>query len=137
MPTRSLIMSRSFGRLAMGDYEFDIGAEEKAAARTSLDGMMAEWLGEGLDLGFVPSTDEENDAVDIATPDWASQAIWSNLAVRMAADFGKMPGAALIRDAKRGFDLVKSQAQIIPRQRSGKSVIHGGGDRWYYRRWGW
>ena len=136
MTTRTRILSRAFGRLAMGDYEFDITADEKAAARLTLDGMMAEWEAQGLTLGFIPSEDEQNDAVDIGTPAWAEQALWSNLAVRMAADFGKQSGPALVKDARRGYDLVSAKTQVIPRQQNARSTLHGGGQR-YYRRWSW
>ena len=135
MTTRATILSRALGRLAMGDYQFDVTPDERAATRTSLDAMMAEWDAVGITLGYTTS-DGDNDADDMTTPPWADQAIWSNLALRMAPDFGKMPSPDLKRDARRGMDLVTSKTLVIPAQVRARGSVHGGGER-FYRRHGW
>lgn len=132
MTTRAQILSRAFGRLGMGDYEFDVTPDERGVARDALDSMLAEWASSGVDLGHTPS-DADTDAVLVSTPVWADQAIVANLALRMAADFGKTPGTSVTKDAKRGYDLATAKTLSIPAAKRAQSVAHGGGER-YYRR---
>ena len=132
MTTRATILSRAFGRLGMGNYEFDVTPDERAVARGVLDGMLAEWAATGTDLGHTPS-DGDNDAEDMTTPAWSDQGVIANLALRMASDFGKTPGSGLIKDAKRGYDLAVAKTLCIPTAQRAQSVAHGGGER-YYRR---
>ncbi|RYD25898.1 MAG: hypothetical protein EOP89_08195 [Lysobacteraceae bacterium] len=133
MTTRAVILRRAFGRIGIADYEFDVNPEERADARVMLDGMMAEWAGTGIDLAYTPSDGTDNDGVAMTTPSYADAAIWNNLAVRLAPDYGKMPMPALMKDAKRGYDLVTAKTLVIPVDRRPSRQLIGGGDR-YYRR---
>lgn len=135
MTTRATILRRAFGRIGMTDYEFNVTPEERADARVTLDAMMAEWLGVGIDLGYSPSTGTDNDAVEMTTPAYADAPIWNNLAVRLAPDYGKVTLPDLRRDAKRGYDLCVGQTLVVPAEERPTRRIHGGGDR-YYRRYG-
>jgi hypothetical protein len=129
MTTRATILSRAFARLAIADYIYATTAEERADARLTLDAMLEEWAESGVDLGHTPSDGTENDAVVMTTPAWADQAIWSNLAVRLAPDFGKTPAPALIKDARRGYDLASGKTQVIPTALLARTSLRGGGDR--------
>ncbi len=133
MTTRATILRRAFGRIGIADYEFDVNPEERADARVMLDGMMAEWTGNGVDLGYTSSNGTDNDAVEMSTPAYADAAIWNNLAVRLAPDYGKMPMPALLKDAKRGYDLVTAKTLKIPVDRRASRQLTGGGDRFYRR----
>jgi len=130
MTTRATILAKAFGRLGITDYEFAVEPDEWADARTALDGMMAEWEGAGIILGYTPSNDDDNDAVLMTTPAWADQALWNNLALRLAPDFGKTPSPDLKRHAKRGYDLCVAKTIVIPVARRARPAIRGGGDRW-------
>jgi len=131
--TRAVILRRAFSRIGVADYEFDVTPDERADARTTLDAMLAEWDGNGVPLGYVPSDDEDNDGVEMTTPLWADAAIWNNLAMRLAPEFGKMPAGDLRRDAKRGYDLCVSKVTVVPTERRASKRIYGGGDRFYRR----
>ena len=135
MTTRATILRRAFGRIGMTDYEFNVTPEDRADARTTLDAMMAEWSGVGIDLGYTPSTGIDNDTTEMTTPDYADAALWNNLAVRLAPDYGKLALPDLRRDAKRGYDLCAAKTLIVPADERPTRRIIGAGDR-YYRRYG-
>jgi hypothetical protein len=126
--TRSVILSRAFGRIGITDYAYGVTADEQADARTSLNAMMAEWFGSGVDLAYTPSADADNDAVAMTTPEWADAAIWNNLALRLAPDYGKEPSRDLRRDAKRGYDLCVAKTLVMPVDRRAPLRVYGGGD---------
>jgi len=129
MTTRSLILSRAFGRIALGSYEFDLSPDEKEMARRELTAMLNEWEQEGIALNYVEPDDDANDAVEMTTPAWADGPIWNNLAVRLAPDFGKAVSPQLSRDARRGYNLAISSTLIIPVESRPRLGIRGAGDR--------
>jgi len=133
MTTRAVILRRAFGRIGLTDYEFNVTPEERADARVTLNAMMGEWLGSGIDLSYTPSDGTDNDAVEMTTPTYADAAIWNNLAVRLAPDFGKVALQDLRRDAKRGYDLVTAKTLVIPTDKRATKRIYGAGDRFYRR----
>lgn len=133
MTTRATILSRAFGRLGIGSYDFDVDPVQRADARTTLDAMMAEWEISGVVLGYLPSEGADNDGAQMATPTWADAAIWNNLAVRLGPEYGKAMMADLRRDAKRGYDLCLNNTISVPVDQRAQKRIYGGGDR-YYRR---
>lgn len=136
MTTRASILSRAFGRIGIGQYEFDIEPDERAMARAELTAMLEEWGQNGVALGYVEPAEADNDAVDIQTPSWASGAIWNNLALRLAPEFGKTPSPQLTREARNGYNLAVGKTMDIPRQSSPGTTIRGAGDR-FYRCFAW
>lgn len=132
MTTRATILSRAFARIAITDYVYATTPEERADARVLLDAMLAEWAEAGVDLGHTPSDGTDNDAVAMTTPAWSDQAVWSNLAVRLAPEFGKTPAGPLLKDARRGYDLCSGKTQYIPTALLSRTSLRGAGDR--YRR---
>jgi hypothetical protein len=132
MTTRASILSQAFAKIGIADYTYSVDPDQRADARRTLNGMLAEWAAQGAVLGYVPSDDADNDGEDMGTPLWADEAIASNLGLRIAPEYGKMPGAGLSRAARRGYDLVVSQTVAIPAVQRAKSPIRGAG---YYRRW--
>lgn len=133
MTTRSIILRRAFGRIGLTDYEFNVSPDERADARLTLDAMLGEWAEAGVDLGHTPSDGTDNDGVEMTTPSWADAAIWNNLAVRLAPDYGKVALADVRRDARRGYDLCTAKTMVIPVDQRATRQLYGGGDR-YYRR---
>lgn len=129
MATRSLILSRAFGRIGIGSYEFDLPPDEKEMARRELTAMLLEWEQEGVTLGYIEPGDSSNDAIEMTTPAWADGPIWNNLAQRLAPEFGKMPSPQLAREARKGYNLAVSKTIIIPTERRPRLGIRGAGDR--------
>lgn len=131
MTTRATILSRAFARIGIADYVYAVAPDERADARATLDAMLSEWAESGVDLGHTPGEDDDNDAVAMTTPVWSDQAVWSNLAVRLAPEFGKTPAGPLIKDARRGYDLAAGKTQMIPTAMQARGSIRGAGNRYY------
>lgn len=131
MTTRATILSRAFARIGIADYVYAVNPEERADARSTLDAMLSEWEASGVDLGHTPAADDDNDAVEMTTPTWADQAVWSNLALRLAPEFGKTPAGGLIKEARRGYDLCVGKTQVIPTEARIRGSLRGAGNRFY------
>lgn len=128
MTTRAQILADAFEAIGIADYVFDVSPDEKASARRRLDAMMAQWEAEGVTLGYTPAGGQADDAIEMTSPVWADDAISSNLALRIAPTFGKMPMPETKRAAKVGYGLCVAKTLNTPRQ-APAFTIRGAGDR--------
>jgi hypothetical protein len=99
--TKAQIVSQALGRLGIADYEFDITAEEIASGVNRLEQMMALWNSKGLRIPYVPGNDPGQDAnISMA----AMEAVVANLAIRLAASYGKQVSLEVMSQAKTALD---------------------------------
>lgn len=95
--TKDQLIRKAYSKLGMG-AAFNIDSDEVAEALSTLDSMMATWNGNGIRLGYsLPSSPDDSDpSDDSGLPDTANEAVYLNLAIRLAPDIGK----AMAPDAK-------------------------------------
>lgn len=124
--TRRDFVDGALTEIGYANYAFDVGAEQLEAVKRRLDSMMAEWNARGLRLGYpLPSSPAESDLADeTGVPDSAYEAIITNLAVRIAPQFGKQVMAETKRAAKGAYNTLLSLAAMpeemqLPRMPSG------------------
>ncbi len=135
MTLRNTIFKRAFAAMGIPDYVVETTAEEQADAADTLDGMMAEWEGEGIDLGYTATDGEPQPDVDMTTPSYADSAIVYNLAMRLAPSFGKQLLPSVKGEAKRGYGLVVAKTMTLKAMPGNRVPVSGGGNWW--RRWGY
>ena len=106
MWSKRLIVNKAFGDLALQGYVFDLTPEEIQDAILSLDAMMASWEAYGIRIGYQTTTDPEEADPDQESgiPDWANKAAYKNLAIDLAASFGKAVPPSLAVSAKIAYD---------------------------------
>lgn len=135
MMTKRQIVDAAFEELALAGYVFDISPEEQQAALRRLETMMATWGGTmGARLGFNASSDISSIEPDDASglPDWACEAVFLNLAIRIAASYGKALAKSTLGTAKQAYDLVLGRCAVIPEmQPMGNLPIGAGFKRRY------
>jgi len=117
--TKRQFVIQAYEELGYADYVFDLEPEQFQAAARRLDSMMATWNGRGLRLGYpMPSSPELTDLdTETNVPDAANEAIYTNLACRLAATIGKtlpMETKTIARDAYR--QLLLKIAQPMEKQ---------------------
>lgn len=117
--TKRQLIDEAYGELALQGYEFDISPEEQLTALRRLDTMMATWEAKGVRVGYAfPSSPDDSDPdQDSGLPDMAVETTYLNLAIRLAAGFGKQLSVDTRRSAREGYDtLLWAAAQPIPQQ---------------------
>jgi hypothetical protein len=119
MYTKRMLIDAAFEELALAGYAFDIDPDEQLAALRRLDSMMATWGGPGIGIriGYNatvnPSASDPDQ--DSGIPDWANEAVYLNLAVRLASGYGKALPKSTTAPAKFAYDaLVSAVASQIP-----------------------
>jgi len=127
--TKRQFVVAAFEELGLSDANFNLSDTQLNTALKRLDAMIATWNSKGLRLSYpLPSSPEDSNIDDETTvPDAANEAIYTNLAMRVAPSFGKMVSPELKVDAKRSYrDLMSFNAYPLS-ERQLDNVPRGAG----------
>jgi RNase H-fold protein (predicted Holliday junction resolvase) len=92
-------------------YAFDVQPEELQSALRRLDSMMAEWNVEGIRVGYpIATIDTSSLTTDSGVPDSATEAIITNLAIRIAPSYGKAVAREVKVTAKKAYNTLQMRA---------------------------
>ena len=135
--TKRQYVRQAFASIGIADYDFDLQAEQLENALWLLDSMMATWNAKMVPLSFPISTTPENSDLDSETnvPDRANEAIYLNLALRIAPTLGKQVTPELKAAAWYAYNNLLSWAMTQPKQMSLPNTMPlGAGNKpWRYR----
>ena len=110
--TKLELVKGALTEIGMGSYLFDLASDQLDAALARLDAMMAEWNGRGIRLNYPiansPAELEGGDASGI--PDYAVEAVITNLAIRLAPAYGKGVSIDTKATATRGMSTLYAKA---------------------------
>ena len=89
--TRKQFITEALAELGLASHVVDSSPEDLEAVGRRLDGMMATWNGDGIRLGYpLPANPDDSDLnAETGVPDWANEAIYLNLAIKIAPSYGK------------------------------------------------
>ncbi len=123
--------TQAFSEISVSDYDFDLQPEAFQGALRRLDAMMATWNAQGIRLGYPLPSSPDNSDLDEETgvPDSANEAIYANLAIRIAPSLGKTPTVELKQVAKTAYDVLLSRATFPPLRQLPAGVPLGAGNR--------
>lgn len=125
-------VQRAFTEIGIANYNFDLQPDELQMALNTLDEMMAEWAGVGIDIGgwLFPASVTDSNLNDLMfVPDTNMTAIWSNLSLRLAAPKGKTVQAATIKMAGESYDALVLKRIKIPSSQYPSIMPFGQGNR--------
>ena len=130
MWTKRDFVMQAFDAIGLGS-EYDLDPEQLQSALRKLDAMMGMWDAKGIKVGYPLAQTPGNSDLDQDTSvsEECSEAIYTNLAQRIAPAFGKMisPGLQII--AKQAYDsLLIKAAQPGQMQYPGNMPL-GAGNR--------
>lgn len=124
------IILQAFSEIGQAVSEFDLQPEDMQTGLRKLDAMMATWGGAlGIRIGFAGGDGKGDLGVDTMVPDWAYEALYLNLALRLCPDFGKTPSPITVANAKAAMDAVRVRTVQPSRRRI--LGYSGAGNRWY------
>ena len=124
------VIQQAFSEIGKGAYDFDLQPEDLQTGLRKLDAMMATLGGAlGIRIGFAGGDGKGDLGVDTMVPDWAYEALYTNLAMRLCPDYGKTPSPVTMMHAKAAMDAVRARTvQPATRRISGYA---GAGNSWY------
>lgn len=103
--TKRQFVEQAFEEIGAATYVFDLEPEQLQTALKRLDAMMATWNSEGIRVGYpIPSSPEDSDLdTETAVPDAANEAIYTNLAIKLAPTIGKTVPAETRMSARLAY----------------------------------
>jgi hypothetical protein len=89
--TKRQLIEQAFDEMGLAPHIFDITPEQEQSALRRMDAMVAGWNANGIRISYpLPSSpDYSNIGIDSEVPDYAVEAIYLGLAVRLAPSYGK------------------------------------------------
>lgn len=119
--TKRDICSEAFAEIGKGSYTFDMQPEEYQQALRRLDTMMATWgATANIRIGYVGGIGFGDIAEETEVPDWAVEAMYLNLAIRLAPTYGKTVSQDTKNDAKKALDsIMNNTTELAPRYLGG------------------
>lgn len=128
--TKQELIDQAFTEIGLAPQVFNVDPDKMVAALRSLDSMMATWNGRGIRLGYpLPSSPGDSDPdQDSGVPDSANEAVFLNLAIRIAPSCGKMVAMETKASAQAAYQVILSAAAHPGRQPS-KILPAGAGNK--------
>lgn len=126
--TKGQLVSLAFDEIGLASYTFDTSPDEFQAALNRMDAMMAAWSRKGIRPGYnTPGSASSDPKDDSGLPDWANEAVYQNLAIRLGPSNGRQISTELNKTAKLGYDMLLSAASHPPEMRMPPSLPSGAG----------
>jgi hypothetical protein len=130
--TKRQFVEQAFEEIGLAAYVFDLTPEQLQSALRRLDAMMAGWNANGIRIGWpMPSTPDGSDLdTDTNAPDVANEAIYINLAARLAPGFGKTlsPDTKVVGDAAYS-NLLNQTSSPTPERQFPNTLARGAGTK--------
>lgn len=127
--TKNDVIAQAFSEIGKG-ADFDLQPEDMQTALRKLDAMMATWGGAlGVRVGYAGGDGKGDLVVSATVPDWAYEALYLNLALKLCPDYGKTPNPVTVMGAKQAMDAVRSR-NVIPATRTISGYAGGGNSTW-------
>jgi hypothetical protein len=133
--TKREFVLQAFAEIGLASYVYELQPEQLQTALNRLDGMLATWNAVGVRLGYpLPSSPSSSDLdQDSSVPDAANEAIYLNLAIRVASSVGKTPSAELKETAKAAYDVLLAQFAFPMERQLPRNFPAGAGNKpWLY-----
>jgi hypothetical protein len=130
--TKGEIVQEALTELGIADYDFDVIPEQFQRDIRRLDAMMGVWTTKGIGL-FYPLSSGPNDSCpsdESYVPDYALEAVITNLAIRLAPSYGKVVSMDTKTAAKDGYTALLQRFAVAP-QMQYQQMPRGAGSKNY------
>lgn len=133
--TKRQFVNQAFDELGYSSYAYSLPDDQINVAKQRLDSMMATWNGKGLRVGYSLNSTQTSSDIDIETevPDYAFEAIYTNLAIRLAPSIGKTVPGALLKTAREAYKALLMRSKVKIPQQFPETLPRGAGNKpWLY-----
>lgn len=129
--TKRQFVLQAFEEIGLASYVYDLTPEQLNSALFKMDAMMATWNGKGIRVGYPLPTSPNNSTLDTQTnvPDSSNEAIYTNLAQRIAAGYGKTVSPETKAAARAGYEVLLSRAAMPMEMQMPGTMPAGAGNK--------
>lgn len=119
--TKRQFVTQAFEEVGYASYAYDLQPEQLQAGLRRLEAMMGTWNGRGIRLSYPLTNNPDAAELDVSSnvPDSANEAIYTNLAIRIAPIVGKTVSVETKQAARSSYmellsRFAKPQEQQLP-----------------------
>jgi hypothetical protein len=130
--TKRMIITQAFEEIGLAAYVFDLTPEQLQSALRRLDTMVAGWNANGVRIAYPLPVTPEDSSLDDETniPDFAIEAMFMNLAIRLAPSYGKSISPETRTTADMAFNNMFNQSAIpTPERQIPQTMPRGTGTK--------
>ena len=129
--TKRQFIEQAFDEIGLASYAFDLTPEQMQSALRRLDTMIAAWNALGIRLGYpLPSSPQDSDLDEQTNvPDRSNEAIYTNLAIKLAPSYGKQVMPDTKATAKESYNTLLSIAAMPNQQQMPGTMPAGAGNK--------
>ena len=134
--TKRQFVEQAFEEIGYASYAYDLEPEQLESAMRRLGAMMATWNGRTIRLGYpLPSSPEDASLeMETSVPDIANEAIYLNLAIRIAPIVGKTASMETKSSARDAYKELLKRAAMPHEMQFPETLPAGQGNKpWRYR----
>ena len=101
--TKQQLVEAALEEIGLASYIYDLSPEQLLSAVKRMDAMVSGWNTNGIRIGYPLVSDPDNSLLntDTGIPDFAAEAIFLGLAIRIAPSYGK----SVPIETKANYDL--------------------------------
>lgn len=129
--TKRDFVAQAFEELGLASYIYDIAPEQLESVLRRLDSMMATWNAKGIRVGYPIASSPGNGNLDDETgvSDSCNEAVYLNLAIRIAPSFGKQVPQETKQAAKDSYDALMGKLAMPIEMQFPNTLPAGSGNR--------
>lgn len=134
--TKRTIIEQAHAEIGLGSYAYDAQPEDLQDALLRLNALMAQWSGDGAQVGWPSVNSELVDELDSDSqlPPDAVRGVICALAVDIAPGFGKEPSRSTKVAARQGKVLMTKKSVKAPQMKmDATSIPLGSGWKWQWQ----
>jgi hypothetical protein len=129
--TKRQLVVQAFEEIGYASYAYDLQPEQLQAGLRRLEAMMGTWNGRGIRLSYPLTSNPDAAELDVNSnvPDSANEAIYTNLAIRIAPIVGKTTSAETNRAARAAYMELLSRFAMPQEQQFPATLPAGAGNK--------
>lgn len=129
--TKREIVVQAFEEIGYASYIYDAMPEQLDSVLRSLNSMLASWNAIGIRIGYPIASNPNDDDLnqDSQITDSAIEAVYTNLAIRIAPRFGKTIPQELRQTAKSTYDNLLTKLAMPPGMQFPNTLPSGAGNK--------
>ena len=133
--TKRQLIEQAYEDIGYAGYTYDLDPERIESALRQLDAMISQWGGRGVRIGYpLPTNPDDSDLdTDSGIPDYAVEAVYTNLGIRLAKTVGKTLPVEAIKVAREAYDTLMQRTAYPPERQYPSTMPRGAG----YKSWDW
>lgn len=129
--TKRQLIDAAFDEIALSSYIYDLEPEDITSALRHLDTMLSTWEIKGIRLGYPVSNNADGSDADQDSnlPEYAIEAVYKNLAIKIAPTKGKVVSAETKNGARQAYLALLTATSVNPSMQFDRTLPKGSGNK--------